>query len=83
MSDLIIKGGGSLKDGLYTIRKGQIFACKEQGRNVRTVRTFPLEPQIRCVDCKYLELKDFVNGICKHRTGTVSPDGYCDKGEKR
>lgn len=80
MSDLIIKGGGGLKDGLYTIRKGQIFACKEQGG---TVRTYPLEPHIRCVECKYLELKDFVNGICKHRTGTVSPDGYCDKGEKR
>ena len=44
MSDLIIKGCGDLKDGLYNIRKGQIFAWKGKGG---TVRTYPLEPQIR------------------------------------
>jgi len=43
----------------------------------------PKEKIIRCKDCKYIELKDFVRGTCKYRTGEVPPDGYCEKGERK
>ena len=36
----------------------------------------PKEEIIRCKDCKYRELKDFVYGTCKYRIGTVKPDGF-------
>lgn len=42
----------------------------------------PKEEIVRCKDCKYVVLKDFIRGTCKHRTGELSPDGYCDKGER-
>ena len=43
----------------------------------------PKEPICRCKDCKYMELKDFVYGICKYRTGTVKHDGFCERGERK
>ena len=45
--------------------------------------TLQQEPSVRCKDCKHIELKDFVNGTCKYRTGKVTPDGFCERGEKR
>lgn len=43
----------------------------------------PKEEIIRCRDCKYRELKDFVYGTCKYRIGTVKPDGFCERGERK
>lgn len=42
----------------------------------------PKEEIVRCKDCKHVGLKDFIRGTCKHRTGELSPEGYCDKGER-
>lgn len=39
MSDLIIKGAGEIKDGLYNIKDGKLFQYKENGG---TVRTYPI-----------------------------------------
>ena len=42
-----------------------------------------IQELVRCKDCRHIELKDFVNGTCKYRTGKVTPDGFCERGEKR
>lgn len=42
-----------------------------------------IQELVRCKDCIHIELKDFVNGTCKYRTGKVTPDGFCERGEKR
>ena len=39
MSDLIIKGAGEIKDGLYNIKDGKLFKYKANGG---TVRTYPI-----------------------------------------
>jgi len=39
MSDLIVKGAGEIKDGLYNIKDGKLFQYKENGG---TVRTYPI-----------------------------------------
>lgn len=36
MSDLIVKGAGEIKDGLYNIKGGKLFQYKENGGTVRT-----------------------------------------------
>lgn len=36
MSDLIIKGAGDIKDGLYNIKDGKLFKYKANGGTVRT-----------------------------------------------
>jgi len=38
--DLIIKGAGGIKDGLYVIKDGELFKYKENGGTVRTVRSY-------------------------------------------
>ena len=38
-SDLIVKGAGEIKDGLYNIKDGKLFQYKA---NVGTVRTYPI-----------------------------------------
>lgn len=43
----------------------------------------PKEEIIRCKECKCMELKDFVYGICQYRTGTVKPDGFCERSERK
>lgn len=39
MSDLIVKGAGEIKDGLYNIKDGKLFKYKANGG---TVRTYPI-----------------------------------------
>ena len=39
MTDLIIKGAGGIKDGLYVIKDGEMFKYKSKGG---TVRTYPI-----------------------------------------
>ena len=39
MSDLIVKGAGEIKDGLYNIKDGKLFQYKANGG---TVRTYPI-----------------------------------------
>ena len=36
MSDLIIKGAGGIKDGLYVIKDGEMFKYKPNGGTVRS-----------------------------------------------
>ena len=36
MSDLIVKGAGEIKDGLYNIKDGKLFKYKANGGTVRT-----------------------------------------------
>lgn len=36
MSDLIVKGAGEIKDGLYNIKDGKLFQYKANGGTVRT-----------------------------------------------
>ena len=39
---------------------------------------------VRCKDCKFLYIKDFVYGTCnKNMCGIVKPDDYCSQGQKR
>lgn len=76
---MVIKGTYNIKDGLYVVKDGTFFKYKSKGG---TVHTYPIKSQVYCKDCKYLELKDFIHGSCKYRTGVLQPDGFCDKGEK-
>ena len=39
MNDLIVKGAGEIKDGLYNIKDGKLFQYKANGG---TVRTYPI-----------------------------------------
>ena len=43
----------------------------------------PKEEIIRCKDCKHVDLKDFIHGTCKYRTGELTPTSYCERGEKK
>lgn len=84
MSDLIVKDAGEIKDGLYNIKDGKLFKYKANGGTVRTYTLLkPKEPIVRCKDCRHMELKDFVYGTCKYRIGTVKPDGFCERGERK
>lgn len=39
---------------------------------------------VRCKNCKYLDIKDFVYGYCNHKmSGIVEPDDFCSHGERR
>ena len=41
-----------------------------------------LEEVVYCKDCKYLGVKDFAYGYCKHKmTGIIYPDYFCCYGE--
>lgn len=42
----------------------------------------PKEEIIRCKDCKHVDLKDFIHGTCKYRTGELTPTSYCERGER-
>ena len=48
--DLIIKGAKGIQDGLYNIKDGKLFKYKARGG---TVRTYEIEPVVRCKDCKH------------------------------
>lgn len=37
----------------------------------------------RCKDCRHVDLKDFIHGTCKYRTGELTPTSYCERGEKK
>ena len=44
---------------------------------------FSSKPLVHCKDCKYLGIKDFVYGYCKHNMcGIINPDDYCSQGIK-
>ena len=41
---------------------------------------------VRCQDCKYLGIKDFVYGYCENPCGLhgiVRPESYCSRGERK
>lgn len=40
MTDLIIKGAGGIKDGLYVIKDGELFKYKPNRGTVYTVRSY-------------------------------------------
>lgn len=48
MTDLIIKGAGSITDGLYIIKDGEIFKYKSKGG---TVRTYPIADRSEWIPC--------------------------------
>ena len=57
MSDLIVKGAGEIKDGLYNIKDGKLFKYKANGGTVRTYQIvsadrptgrWHIEPGIGC-----------------------------------
>ena len=73
-------------------QRGTIIRNVEKGEQGMTERIYerendtllkPKEKIIRCKECKYRELKDFVYGTCKYRIGTVKPDGFCERGERK
>ena len=61
MSDLIVKGAGEIKDGLYNIKDGKLFKYKANGGTVRTYTLLkPKEPIVRCKDCKHRYVEDMI-----------------------
>ena len=44
MTDLIIKGAGGIKDGLYVIKDGELFKYKPNRGTVYTVRSYHIRP---------------------------------------
>lgn len=43
-----------------------------------------VRPVVRCIDCEYLGIKDFVYGYCnKNMCGIVQPNDYCSDGKPR
>lgn len=40
---------------------------------------------MKCSDCKYLYIHDFITGVCEmnYLTGRITPEDYCSRGEKR
>ena len=67
--------------------------CKHENRNIQKQMIYAIEriPDadvtnvVRCKDCKYLYIKDFVYGTCNHNqglNGIIQPDDFCSHGEK-
>lgn len=45
-----------------------------------------VEEVVRCKDCRFLSIKDFVYGYCEFgggMGGIVMPDSYCSKGQRK
>lgn len=73
MTDLIIKGAGGIKDGLYVIKDGELFKYKSKGG---TVRAYPIADRPRgewikkpfgygeCSECGCIVGNRFASNFC-------------------
>lgn len=66
---------------IQVYRSGNGF-CDVMNFKAENIPTVDAVEVVRCAQCKHLRFKDF-SGCCQHMVGPLSPDGYCDRGERK